>query len=115
MLYELITQKIGVAGRMISASKSGYRESFPDNLAIFNANICTKNEGKIWYGDIDLTKAKEDLSNIATETQEDLYVLYEMDARFESATAPKLEKAAVVFSADGSVKLNDNLKSRYSL
>lgn len=60
-------------GRLISASKSGYLDRNPTNLAIFNARIYDfetfeKHKSKeildffkgqeleIWYGDLDLTK-----------------------------------------------------------
>jgi len=69
-------------GRMISFSKSGYRDRFPDNEVYFNANIFVLGEGKIWYGDIDVTKDKEQLENIAREIGKDLYILREMDGRF---------------------------------
>jgi hypothetical protein len=73
-----------VTGRMISGSKSGYKERFPDHEVIFNANIVTKSRGKIWYGDIDLSIDAADLMGIAKELGESLYVLREMDARFEN-------------------------------
>ena len=51
-------------GRMISSSKSGYRNRFPENEVYFNANIFVLGEGKIWYGDIDVTKDRENLEII---------------------------------------------------
>jgi hypothetical protein len=71
-------------GRMISHSKSGYRDKFPDNEVYFNSNIFVLGEGKIWYGDIDLTKEKDKLENIAKQIGKDLYILREMDGRFEN-------------------------------
>lgn len=47
------------SGRMISHSKSGYKEKFPYKEVYFNANIFVLGEGKIWYGDIDITKEKK--------------------------------------------------------
>jgi hypothetical protein len=70
------------SGRMLSFSKSGYRDRFPDNEVYFNANIFVLGEGKIWYGDIDVTKEKEQLENVAREIGKDLYILREMDGRF---------------------------------
>ncbi len=72
------------SGRMLSFSKSGYRDKFPDNEVYFNANIFVLGEGKIWYGDIDVTKEKEQLENVAREIGKDLYILREMDGRFEN-------------------------------
>ena len=71
-----------LSGRIISFSKSGYREEFPDNEVYFNSNIFVLEEGKIWYGDIDVTKEKEQLENVAREIGKDLYILREMDGRF---------------------------------
>jgi hypothetical protein len=73
-----------LSGRMLSYSKSGYRDKFPDNEVYFNANIFVLGEGKIWYGDIDITKEKEQLENVAREIGKDLYILSEMDGRFEN-------------------------------
>ena len=57
-------------------------DRFPDNEVYFNANIFVLGEGKIWYGDIDITKEKEQLENVAREIGKDLYILREMDGRF---------------------------------
>lgn len=70
------------SGRMISHSKSGYKDKFPDNEVYFNANIFVLGHGKIWYGDIDITKEKKQLENVAREIGKDLYILSEMDGRF---------------------------------
>lgn len=73
-----------VMGRMISYSKSEYREKNPHSVCYFNANIFTLQEGKIWYGDLDLTKDGESLKRIAEEKGQTLFVLKEMDGRFEN-------------------------------
>jgi hypothetical protein len=69
-------------GRMISHSKSGYMDKFPGSEVYFNSNIFVLGEGKIWYGDIDVTKERDKLENIAKEIGKDLYILREMDGRF---------------------------------
>lgn len=74
-------------GRMISGSKSGYRDRFPKNRVIFNANIVTDN-GKVWYGDLDITVSEKTLMKISEELSQELYILYEMDARFGTENAP---------------------------
>jgi len=104
---ETASKILGMNGRMISGSKSNYRNRNPKNLAVFNANVCTKNEGKIWYGDVDLTLSREELSELARLLETDVYVLYEMDARFENEESPKLENALVVFRQDGSCKIGE--------
>ena len=84
-------------GRMISSSKSYYRDRNPNSVCYFNANIVTAKEGKIWYGDLDLTKDGETIKAIAEEYGVTLYVLREMDARFEyeSEDGVKLIQKAV--------------------
>lgn len=98
---QLLRETIGWSGRMISGSKSAYSENHKQNVPIFNANLCTKLRGKIWYGDIDLTLDKDKLATLAIELNEDIYVLRELDARFENEAAPKFEEAAVVFKSTG--------------
>jgi len=103
------TQHLGPMGRMLSLSKSGYRAKHPSNIAIFNANVCTL-EGKQWYGDLDLTIDKNRLSELATSINQPVFVLYEMDARFENEESPKLDDSAVIFKPDGSWLLGKKLK-----
>lgn len=57
-------------------------DKFPENEVYFNANIFVLGEGKIWYGDLDVTKDMDRLENIAKELGKDLYILREMDGRF---------------------------------
>ena len=70
-------------GRMVSSSKSAYRELYPENDVLFNANIFALGKGKIWWGDVDLTADWETLEKIASELGKSLFVLREMDGRFE--------------------------------
>ena len=70
--------------RIISYSKSKYREEHLDHVMVFNANVFTESSGKVWWGDLDLTLDGDKLSSIAKEIGEPLYVLYEMDGRFEN-------------------------------
>ena len=102
--HEVISQTLGFPGRMISGSKSGYRDRYPNNLVIFNANVCTA-QNKIWYGDLDLALDKEKLSLLAVALGQDLYVLYEMDGRFENKKSPIIKSAQVVFKSDGTWEL----------
>lgn len=75
-------------GRMVSYSKGEYLSRYPNNKVIFNGNIFTKKLGKIWYGDIDLTKDESTLKLIAKRVGEDLYILREMDGRFDNENKP---------------------------
>jgi hypothetical protein len=70
--------------RMISSSKSGYRERYPDNQVYFNANIFILGEGKVWWGDLDITLDKDNLECVARDLGKDLFILREMDGRFEN-------------------------------
>ena len=84
--------------RMISWSKSTYRQQYPTHMIIFNANIFTEEEGKVWYGDLDLTLDGDKLQEVATDAGRTLYVLYEMDGRFgkENQDVSKLQEVAVM-------------------
>ena len=83
-MYKLFSDWGFIMGRMISGSKSGYRERYPNNEVVFNANIVIASRGKVWYGDLDLTLDMEALQQVAGVLKEPLYVLREMDARFEN-------------------------------
>lgn len=105
-LLDPSTKHLGFPGKMISASKSGYSQRFPENLVLFNSNVCT-DEGKIWWGDIDVTKSRENLSELAKEMGKTIYVLFEMDGRFENEKEPKINRAPVKFLPDGTYILSD--------
>ena len=108
-IKNLLTEKIGLSGHMISASKSSYRNRFPDHLVVFNSNICTKEDGKVWFGDIDVSLSRDLLGEISISTGRVIYVLHEMDARFENEESPLFEEAVVKFLPDGtfSIKYKD--------
>jgi len=85
-----INETLGYAGKMISASKKNY-----NGKCVFNANLCTKST-KLWFGDIDLEKDTVKLQKIADELKENIYVLKEMDGRFENEKKPLIENAVLV-------------------
>jgi hypothetical protein len=66
-------------------SKSGYRMANPGNEFVPNANVFCRKAGKIWWGDLDLTRDKPKLEAIARRLRMRLYVLYEFDGRFANA------------------------------
>lgn len=103
---------LGPCGAIISGSKSGYVERNPDNLAVFNSNICTE-EGKIWWGDLDVTLSQSKLSDLAFEIEEDIYVLYEMDGRFENESSPKIGNFVAKFFYDGGFELSEWTSRHY--
>ena len=86
-MYELFMNHELMMGRMLSGSKSGYHSTHKDNLVVFNANIILKSKGKIWHGDLDVTLDYENLEKVAEVLEEPLYILGEMDARFENEDA----------------------------
>jgi hypothetical protein len=92
---KLADEILGPCGRLLSASKSGYRKRHPNNNVIFNANIGT--DVKLWYGDIDLTIESDRIQNLANFLGKRVYVLYEMDWRFKNETNPNLKDAVAVF------------------
>jgi hypothetical protein len=96
-IFKIFNESSLHIGRMISGSKSSYRNRHPDNLVVFNANIVTKSRGKIWHGDLDITIDYEKLKEVAEKIKEDMYILYETDARFEKENAgfPYWENRAV--------------------
>lgn len=97
MMEEICCNNMGLPGRMLSASKSYYRDRFPDHKIYFNANLICETFGKIWFGDADLDTDAQKLIKIADEIDENIYVLREMDARFGAEDRPfdELKKLAV--------------------
>jgi len=75
-------------GCMISGSKSFYRELFPNNFVVFNANIIIPKMGKIWHGDLDITEDAKILKKIAAKFKTTFYVLREMEVRFGNENKP---------------------------
>ena len=94
-MIHVIIKHIGSVGRMLSGSKSGYSQTHPGNLTVFNANLIVDGR-KVWYGDIDLTLQEKELQAAATEIGKPIYVLREMDARFDNEKKPLLDKAVKV-------------------
>jgi hypothetical protein len=108
----IATSVLGFEGKMISWSKSGYRNENPENLAIFNANIIEKTEKgyeKIWYGDIDITLDYEKLIQISKVLDTEIFVLYEMDARFDRESAPNVSSFIVsaFFNRENPIEINE--------
>lgn len=96
---KVATDALGWSGRMLSGSKSGYGEQFPKNLVVFNANLIVEGDGKVWYGDIDVTRDEEKLKQIARTLKKRIYVLREHDGRFLNEAEPKIGSA--VYTTDG--------------
>jgi hypothetical protein len=99
-------QFLGTAGRMIAGSKSDYTAELPNNVPVFNANVCTKDRGKIWFGDLDITLDEQKLVELAAALGEQIYVLYERGARFGNEDRPDFSDFAVRVARDGTVEMN---------
>ncbi len=95
---------LGHLGAMISGSKSGYMRLHNKNFPVFNSNVVVIEEKvgkKIWFGDIDITLSIEKLEQLAKKLETDVYVLREMDARFENEEKPRMENYCIKVSPDG--------------
>ena len=71
-------------GRMISATK----QKPPGEICVWNANVVSRSMGKVWYGDLNITREGSILKAIAAEIGEPLYVLREFSCRFETERDP---------------------------
>lgn len=79
---EYFCEKIlGLMGRMVGGSKSIYSYDNPKNVIVFNANIATEKDGKIWHGDLDLTLDNEKLIELYKKIGK-FYVFHESHLRF---------------------------------
>ncbi len=90
--YEQAIDILGFPGRMVSASKLDYSRQYPEHIVVFNSNVCTE-DGKIWFGDIDVTLDEDKLKTLAEAIGKKVYVLYEMDGRFDNEDSPQLDNA----------------------
>jgi len=79
--FENAFEKFGLpAGRMISGSKIPPKGC----QCVWNANIIIKPIGKIWYGDLNITRDEPKLKKISKFIGKTLYVLREHDCRFNT-------------------------------
>ena len=106
--YLIAEERLGMRGRMISFSKSGYVQKNPDNLVVFNSNVCI-DDGKIWFGDLDVSLSYNTLSGLSKELGKTVYVLTEMDGRFENEENPRLGGAVIKFFPEGGHELTSAL------
>lgn len=81
---ELFKAKGLYCGRMISGNKTSPKGC----KCVWNANVISPSRGKIWYGDLNITKEGKHLKSIAEKMDEILYVLRELDCRFDHENDP---------------------------
>lgn len=96
-MQKVFEQESLYSGRLLSGSKSDYTRRNPNNLVVFNANVIVDGQ-KVWYGDLDITKETKKLQKIANALQKSLYILREMDGRFDNENSPKLDRAVAVIN-----------------
>lgn len=112
-MEEIAVKHLGYYGAMISGSKSGYTSRNSKNIAVFNSNVCLETK-KIWWGDLDLTLSKDKLVELSKELNDVVYVLYEMDGRFENEENPLIDRYVVKFSPDGTYEVNERYKEYFT-
>jgi hypothetical protein len=106
---QIASHFLGPIGKMISSSKSAYRRQNPENLVVFNSNICAGNE-KIWWGDIDITLSSEDLASLSATLNSEISVLSEMNGRFENEENPLIDNFVVRYLPDGTILKSEILE-----
>jgi hypothetical protein len=101
-VLEVAEEALGTAGRMIAASKSSYRSRFPDQVPIFNGNVCIEPAQKLWFGDLDLTLDEPKLLALARALNTKVYVVFESDGRFGGRDErPLLDRAVYSVTPEG--------------
>jgi hypothetical protein len=68
--------------RVLSPCSEDYCEQFPDHFVVPKANIILPPLGKVWQGDLDLTRDGAALTEMAWEFRTNLWILHEDRARF---------------------------------
>lgn len=87
----------------LGSMMSGAKVCPKGHICVWNANICTRETGRIWFGDLDLTTDAAKLIELARDFGEELYILREHDARFERENDPAWGNAKARVTADGLV------------
>ncbi len=77
---------VGLSLGRCFGSKSAYRRMWPSCIFMPNANVFCRPHGKVWWGDLDLRTDKPALRKAARLLGCRLYVLHELDGRFQNAT-----------------------------
>lgn len=89
--WDIAEEYLGRPGRMLSGSKTAPK----GKRVVWNANVCTRENGKIWFGDLNVTDSLDKLIELSIRLNTTVYVLYEMDARFDNELNPKFGDAVV--------------------
>ena len=78
-------------GRILTVLKSDYVEANPNSVIYWNANIILISSGKVWYGDLDITKDAEALKRVSERLGETLFVLKNIDCILEAELISPIE------------------------
>ena len=113
-MVDIIENKLGDRGSILTVYKVKYRKTHPDNLIIFNSSIIVNDE-KIWYGDIDLTESKDSLIELSKTINNNIYVLFGPDKRLHNENILDINNFVMVYSPDGTYKLNQRLVKYFNI
>ena len=97
-IFARAEEVLGHRGRLMCGSKTAYFDTYPDNLVVFNAVLCTKKR-KIWCGDLDVTRDKHMLKTLAKALGEKVYVLRESDGRFGGTSDEEIPKLGLAVAS----------------
>lgn len=81
-IYDALAEQGLYGGRMLSGSKSGYRERFPSNTVYFNACVFNTDGTQVWHGDLDLSVDSDAIQQAVDESNEAISVTPEMPFRW---------------------------------
>ena len=71
-----------IEGRLITFSKSLYREAYPKHIVLFNACLFNTKGEEVWWGDVDLTRDWKVFYETARALNETLILTPETPYRF---------------------------------
>ena len=108
----IIEKRLGDVGNVLSSNRTRYRKTHPNNLIIFNSNIIIDNQ-KLWTGDIDITISNDDLIDISRIMNKDVYILFGADKRLKNDDTDTDKYCVVMYSPDGTHRLNNRLTKFY--
>lgn len=119
-MEQTVYKWLGIAGRMISGSKTAYTVSYPKNLAIWNSNILIKENDKyhkIWWGDLDFTKDQDKLTNLCQELKTNVYILPEKAASEIGGTEdePNISETLIIISLNNQIEFSGKYKDKIVL
>lgn len=101
---------LGRPGAMLSGSKT----AAPERRVVWNANVLIDQPNgkfsifpakrvspvKVWFGDLSITESEAKLQELANRFGQKVYVLREMDARFDTEANPRIDEAVAVFEPE---------------